>query len=223
MEPQEIIPNNTDIITETTNADKTAIAADLEQRILNSKKRKAERKEKKAQKKAKYMETISTKNAKEGQTVGDQPDPNSSSICQFYLKKKARFCNQHPKEGFKFCPNHMAVYGGKKRIPCPFDPRHTVYEDKIKKHLKICAAGKKNTAPYIDEDLNAGSDAENDSKKSDQITNEEKANITKNNNENNQVQINTELYVPLNLDEEKKAPGAIQDLVNFTRPNLRAR
>jgi hypothetical protein len=77
MEPQEIIPNNTDIITETTNADKTAIAADLEQRILNSKKRKAERKEKKAQKKAKYMETISTKNAKEGQTVGDQPDPNS--------------------------------------------------------------------------------------------------------------------------------------------------
>ena len=100
MEPQEIISNNTDILIETTNADKTAIAADLEQRILNSKKRKAERKEKKEQKKAKYMETISTKNAKEGQTVKvQQPDPNSSSICQFYLKKKARFCNQHPKEG----------------------------------------------------------------------------------------------------------------------------
>ncbi len=77
-----------------------AVESDLEQQIMNSKKRKAERKEKKAQKKAKYMENISTKNEKKGQAVTDQqPDPNSSTTCQFYLKKKARFCNQHPKPG----------------------------------------------------------------------------------------------------------------------------
>eukprot|EP00029_Vermamoeba_vermiformis_P011385 TRINITY_DN6249_c0_g1_i1.p1 TRINITY_DN6249_c0_g1~~TRINITY_DN6249_c0_g1_i1.p1 ORF type:complete len:219 (+),score=18.15 TRINITY_DN6249_c0_g1_i1:31-687(+) len=200
------------------NIEQTNVKEDLKQLILNSKKRKAERKEKKAQKKTKYMDTISTKNEKEGQVGKEQqPDPNSSTSCQFFLKKKKRFCNQHPKEGFKYCPNHMAVYGGKKRIPCPFDPRHTIYEDKIKKHLKICVAGKKNVAPYIDDDLNAGTDDENESKKSDQNTNEDKPIPTTENDTHNQVQNTTELYVPLALNEEKKGSSAIQDLVNFSR------
>lgn len=99
---QQLIQNNisVDATQKAEQAVAVAVAADLEQQILNSKKRKAERKEKKAQKKTKYMETIATKNTKEAQPVKDkQPDPSSSPTCQFYLKKKSRFCNQHPKEG----------------------------------------------------------------------------------------------------------------------------
>lgn len=77
--------------------------------------------------------------------------------------------------------------------------------------MKICAAGKKNIAPYIDDDLNAGSDGENETTKSDPVTIEDKANIVPNNNTNIQDNTNTELYVPLNLNEEKKqqAPSKI--------------
>ncbi len=96
MEQQIVLTVDT---TDNTNVAQ-AIPSDLEQQILNSKKRKAERKEKKELKKAKYMESIISKNGKEGLAVTEQkPDPNSSTTCQFYLKKKARFCNQHPKTG----------------------------------------------------------------------------------------------------------------------------
>ena len=97
MEQQQIILHNFDLNEKTCEAQ--ASSSDLEQQILNSKKRKAERKEKKELKKAKFMENIST-SGKEVQAANDQqPDPNNAATCQFYLKKKARFCNQHPKAG----------------------------------------------------------------------------------------------------------------------------
>ncbi len=84
----------------------------------------------------------------------------------------------------------------------------------MKKHLKICAAGKKNTAPYIDNDLNAGSDDESEPKKIIQIAsqNEAHSNIEERLNVDvNSTQSTTELYVPLIITEEKKqqAPSKI--------------
>lgn len=49
----------------------------------------------------------------------------------------------------------------KRRIPCPLDPKHTVYERNIRKHLEICNAKQKDLPEYIVPGLNAGPVAEN--------------------------------------------------------------
>uniref|UniRef100_A0A3Q3RAL0 tRNA:m(4)X modification enzyme TRM13 n=1 Tax=Monopterus albus TaxID=43700 RepID=A0A3Q3RAL0_MONAL len=41
--------------------------------------------------------------------------------------------------GKKFCGQHATMEeGGSRRIVCPLDPKHTVTEDKLDKHLKKC-------------------------------------------------------------------------------------
>lgn len=65
--------------------------------------------------------------------------------CQFYLEKKKRNCRFQPKQGTKYCVEHACVLGieaEKKRIPCPLDPSHNCFEDKLDKHLKKCNVAK---------------------------------------------------------------------------------
>ncbi|XP_009068129.1 PREDICTED: tRNA:m(4)X modification enzyme TRM13 homolog, partial [Acanthisitta chloris] len=45
---------------------------------------------------------------------------------------------------------------GRKRIPCPLDPKHTVYEDQLQKHLKKCNSREKPKPVYFVQDINAG-------------------------------------------------------------------
>ncbi|KFV91424.1 tRNA:m(4)X modification enzyme TRM13, partial [Eurypyga helias] len=44
----------------------------------------------------------------------------------------------------------------RKRIPCPLDPKHTVYEDQLQKHLKKCNSREKPKPVYFVPDINAG-------------------------------------------------------------------
>ncbi|XP_010114360.1 PREDICTED: tRNA:m(4)X modification enzyme TRM13 homolog, partial [Chlamydotis macqueenii] len=44
----------------------------------------------------------------------------------------------------------------RKRIPCPLDPKHTVYEDQLQKHLKKCNSREKPKPVYFVQDINAG-------------------------------------------------------------------
>ena len=44
----------------------------------------------------------------------------------------------------------------RRRVPCPLDPSHTVFEDNLQKHLKKCNAAKKPKPLCYCEHVNAG-------------------------------------------------------------------
>ncbi|KAB1274174.1 tRNA:mX modification enzyme TRM13-like protein [Camelus dromedarius] len=85
--------------------------------------------------------------------------------CGYYVEKKKRFCRMVVAAGKRFCGEHAGAaevwyrptvsrVGNKfadiqkeentrKRILCPLDPKHTVYEDQLAKHLKKCNSREK--------------------------------------------------------------------------------
>lgn len=80
---------------------------------------------------------------------------NNQKRCEFFLYHKARCCRFHVVAGESFCGLHLhaATGQGKKRIPCPIDPRQcvqrneilsfclsSVVEEELEKHLLKCAA-----------------------------------------------------------------------------------
>ncbi|XP_010587805.1 tRNA:m(4)X modification enzyme TRM13 homolog isoform X2 [Loxodonta africana] len=70
--------------------------------------------------------------------------------CGYYVEKKKRFCRMVVAAGKRFCGEHAGVAetdaeeeNARKRILCPLDPKHTVYEDQLAKHLKKCNSREK--------------------------------------------------------------------------------
>ncbi len=82
------------------------------------------------------------------------PKPNR---CSFFLKRKMRYCTVPRLPNSVWCGNHQhlaAGYdddgamltrsktqekrGGQRRLPCPLDPKHTVYERELNAHLQVC-------------------------------------------------------------------------------------
>ncbi|KYO19537.1 tRNA:m(4)X modification enzyme TRM13-like protein isoform C [Alligator mississippiensis] len=63
-----------------------------------------------------------------------------------------------PAPGRRFCGEHgqHEEENDRKRIPCPLDPNHTVYEDQLQKHLKKCNSREKPKPVYYVQDINAG-------------------------------------------------------------------
>ena len=115
--------------------------------------------------------------------------PPNWQRCHAFMSSKGRYCrasknnllppppnSSHEGTGEAiYCGNHVHLYGvgaaadgdkvegkGKKgkRIPCPIDPSHEVYESRLEKHLKVCPAAtrKLNDAalPYYQENVNCG-------------------------------------------------------------------
>ncbi|KAI1891932.1 hypothetical protein AGOR_G00148800 [Albula goreensis] len=84
--------------------------------------------------------------------------------CGFYVEKKRRYCKMIVASGKKFCGEHANVDqdGERKRIPCPLDPKHTVFEDSLAKHLKKCNSREKPQPVYYVKNINAGSQDEDD-------------------------------------------------------------
>jgi tRNA:m4X modification enzyme len=66
--------------------------------------------------------------------VARQP-PDDWTQCHMYVERKKRFCRQQVVKGSCFCGNH---FERRKRVPCPVDPSHLVYEDLVEKHVKVC-------------------------------------------------------------------------------------
>lgn len=58
--------------------------------------------------------------------------------CQFVIPKKNRLCPMTRKPENQFCSQHMGDRPGDKRISCPVDPRHTVWESEVKGHVMKC-------------------------------------------------------------------------------------
>ncbi|KAK3727987.1 hypothetical protein QZH41_015929 [Actinostola sp. cb2023] len=81
--------------------------------------------------------------------------------CAFFIKRKNRFCNMIVGKGKKYCGEHSYLGGedkacGRTRIPCPFDPKHTVFEDLLQKHLRCCNVKKKTDVIYYEKNINSG-------------------------------------------------------------------
>ncbi len=92
--------------------------------------------------------------------------------CCLYLERKRRFCNMANYKGSIYCfnhaPNSAAIIGkpspakkartGRRRVPCPLDPNHCVWEDKLERHLRVCEAAKRASAtaalPYVRPGIN---------------------------------------------------------------------
>jgi tRNA:m4X modification enzyme len=81
------------------------------------------------------------------------PVPEGWDRCHAYMDRKARFCRQEVlpalvELGYFFCGNHRHLcpesVGSKRRsdrlrrIPCPIDPTHYIYEDMLEKHIQKC-------------------------------------------------------------------------------------
>ena len=98
--------------------------------------------------------------------------PKDWDRCHFFVKHKRRFCKQHPIEfyastngGPKYCGNHAHLFQKekeqeRKRIPCPIDPSHYIYEDALAKHVQICPRAKRRRIQeqhsYYKESVNVG-------------------------------------------------------------------
>ncbi|NXL05519.1 TRM13 enzyme, partial [Mesembrinibis cayennensis] len=78
--------------------------------------------------------------------------------CAYFVERKKRFCKMIPAPGRRFCGEHgqQEEENDRKRIPCPLDPKHTVYEDQLQKHLKKCNSREKPKPVYFVQDINAG-------------------------------------------------------------------
>jgi tRNA:m4X modification enzyme len=85
-------------------------------------------------------------------------------FCSFFLTKKRRNCKMRVKTGALYCAEHLTsadaeddtkVVVEDARIPCPLDPAHSVYESRLKAHLKKCNARIPEIIPsYFYRDLN---------------------------------------------------------------------
>ncbi|XP_058394612.1 tRNA:m(4)X modification enzyme TRM13 homolog isoform X1 [Diceros bicornis minor] len=79
--------------------------------------------------------------------------------CGYYVEKKKRFCRMVVAAGRRFCGEHAGAAeeeNARKRILCPLDPKHTVYEDQLAKHLKKCNSREKPKPDFFIQDINAG-------------------------------------------------------------------
>uniref|UniRef100_A0A8C3DK75 tRNA:m(4)X modification enzyme TRM13 n=1 Tax=Corvus moneduloides TaxID=1196302 RepID=A0A8C3DK75_CORMO len=85
------------------------------------------------------------------------PEPQPGR-CAYFVLRKRRFCRMIPAPGRRFCGEHghQEEQNDRKRIPCPLDPKHTVYEDQLQKHLKKCNSREKPRPVYFVQDINAG-------------------------------------------------------------------
>ncbi|XP_041063604.1 tRNA:m(4)X modification enzyme TRM13 homolog isoform X3 [Carcharodon carcharias] len=82
--------------------------------------------------------------------------------CGYFVEKKKRYCKMIVAEGKRLCGEHANTAperegeNQRRRIPCPLDPKHTVDEDKLEKHLKKCNSREKPKPIYYIKGINGG-------------------------------------------------------------------
>lgn len=71
--------------------------------------------------------------------------------CAYYIERKKRKCGMTCKPNVSYCIEHLTLLNktnecsgvdetvsSRLRVPCPLDPKHTVWESDLRKHLKKC-------------------------------------------------------------------------------------
>jgi tRNA:m4X modification enzyme len=111
------------------------------------------------------------------------PLPKDWDRCQAWMERKRRYCRQQPlplvgEEGLhQYCGNHRHLFSSsvssfsssslsfqqqqhQQRIPCPIDPSHWIFADKVQQHIRKCPLSKKlkrqQQQPYYQENINGG-------------------------------------------------------------------
>ncbi|KAM7360964.1 tRNA:m(4)X modification enzyme TRM13 homolog isoform 2-T3 [Cochliomyia hominivorax] len=118
-------------------------------------------------KKSKMTEDSSKPQAEASTAQGE------TKTCAHWVKRKKRFCKMTVTNGKEYCGEHEPVTKSdandesskeNERIPCPLDGKHTIYKKNLRKHLKICNARPSEDLPeYIQKNINAGGDNEDES------------------------------------------------------------
>ncbi|BFF92996.1 tRNA:m(4)X modification enzyme TRM13 homolog [Drosophila madeirensis] len=107
--------------------------------------------------------------AKKPKMTQQVDEADQVTTCTYWVPRKKRHCKMSANKGSLFCGAHcpateesQAVDAAAERIPCPLDPKHTVFKRKLAKHLTICNAREvASTLPYIVKNINAGEELEN--------------------------------------------------------------
>ncbi|XP_053699449.1 tRNA:m(4)X modification enzyme TRM13 homolog [Sabethes cyaneus] len=98
--------------------------------------------------------------------------------CQHFVQRKKRYCKMTVGRGKQYCGEHepqrppsTTTTGdesetGTDRIPCPLDPKHSISATKLDKHLRICNARPVERPVFIQPNVNAASDGEDDNSQS---------------------------------------------------------
>lgn len=60
----------------------------------------------------------------------------SQLSCGFFINKKNRYCPLGRKPDQEFCVHHRGT--NDERIPCPLDPKHSIWKNTLDKHLLKC-------------------------------------------------------------------------------------
>jgi tRNA:m4X modification enzyme len=88
------------------------------------------------------------KSKKIAEEAGRNPE---AGRCNFFVPHKQRHCKMHCLKDRDYCGEHLnsgTGEGERKRIPCPLDPKHTVFEEFLNSHLKKCNAKRKPDAEH---------------------------------------------------------------------------
>jgi tRNA:m4X modification enzyme len=68
--------------------------------------------------------------------------PKYWNRCHAFMEQKKRFCRQQRAPDSPYCGNHQhlatSINTKRKRVPCPLDSSHLVFEDSIEKHVLVC-------------------------------------------------------------------------------------
>jgi tRNA:m4X modification enzyme len=100
--------------------------------------------------------------------------PEGWTRCHAYIPRKCRFCRQMPLPTSQFCGNHQPQSsqstkenendGRRKRVRCPLDPTHDIYEDQLEIHVSKCpkrkAEREQENFPYFRRNCNCGGHGE---------------------------------------------------------------
>ncbi|ESO05195.1 hypothetical protein HELRODRAFT_77676 [Helobdella robusta] len=91
----------------------------------------------------------------------NKDDTTTTATCQFWLKKKNRFCKAMPKNNLQYCVEHavhLNIQFNRVRIPCPYDSNHSCYEDQLESHKKKCNSRPSLRPLFYEKGINIGDD-----------------------------------------------------------------
>lgn len=69
--------------------------------------------------------------------AASKPPPPEVVRCSYVVPNKGRRCRFPVLPGTSFCGAHREDESVE-RVPCPLDPNHTVFKNRLQQHLKIC-------------------------------------------------------------------------------------
>ncbi|RLN58907.1 hypothetical protein BBJ29_000198 [Phytophthora kernoviae] len=115
-----------------------------------------------------------TQRKRRKQAKADAKEGGQWDRCMFKVVRKNRYCNISRVPGSQFCGNHLPdndaaiskksqkfKAASRRRVPCPVDASHTVYEYDLAKHVLVCNRVKDadimKRLPYYSHNINSGS------------------------------------------------------------------